>query len=89
MFRIFSFFLLLGAAAPAADGQEVNGEKAGSAVDLFNDGVIPAEPIDLGVFALKEKDNQLAVEIVGTNEKARPKAYMFGLDYLVLKPAGG
>ena len=64
----------------------INGQAAGKPIDLFHDGVIPAEPLDLGVFDLKEKDNQLTVEVAGTNEKARPKAYMFGLDYLVLKP---
>jgi len=64
----------------------INGQAAGKPIDLFHDGVIPAEPLDLGVFDLKEKDNQLTVEVAGSNEKARPKAYMFGLDYLALKP---
>ncbi|MBI4600537.1 MAG: hypothetical protein HY721_01115, partial [Planctomycetes bacterium] len=64
----------------------VNGVKAGRPVDLFHDGVVPAEPLDLGVHELKAAGNTLAVEVAGTNERARPKAYMFGLDYLLLEP---
>jgi hypothetical protein len=39
----------------------------------------------LGVHDLKQGDNQYAVKIIGANEKA-VKSYMFGLDYLLLKP---
>jgi len=62
----------------------VNGKKAGEPIDLYNDGVIPSGPIDLGTFELVQGDNKLTVEIVGANPKA-DKAYMFGLDYLLLK----
>ena len=47
-------------------------------------GGVPTDEIDLGPFALKKGQNRLTVEIVGANEKAA-KAYMFGLDYLLLK----
>jgi hypothetical protein len=64
----------------------INGEKAGPPVDLFNRGVVQYGPLDLGVFALKDGPNELSVKIVGTNPEARPQNYMFGLDYLLLKP---
>lgn len=63
---------------------KVNGRKAGDPVDLWNDGVIPFE-LDLGTFDLETKGNRLEVEITGTNDRARPKNYMFGLDCLILK----
>jgi len=65
----------------------VDGKKAGDPIDLFNDGVIPTGPIALGNFELDQGDHKLTVEIVGANEKA-VKAYMFGLDQIILKPAG-
>jgi hypothetical protein len=37
-------------------------------------------------YDLKETGNRLGVEIVGTNDKARPKNHMFGLDFILLKP---
>ncbi len=63
---------------------KVNGRKAGDPVDLWNDGVIPFE-LELGTFDLEAKGNRLEVEITGTNDKARPKNYMFGLDCLTLQ----
>ena len=41
--------------------------------------------LELGTFDLKTGENRLEVQITGTNEKARPKNYMFGLDCIVLK----
>ena len=64
----------------------VNGEKAGAPIDLYNDGVIVSKEMELGVFDLKPGENRLTVEIVGANAKAK-KDYMFGLDYILLKPA--
>ena len=64
----------------------VNGEKAGPPLDFYNAEVRPTKEIDLGVFELKAGDNEFSATVVGANEKA-VKAYMFGLDYLVLKPA--
>jgi hypothetical protein len=64
----------------------VNGEKAGEPIDLYHDGVSVSKEADLGTFDMKKGENQLAVEIVGANEKAK-KEYMFGLDYILLKPA--
>ncbi len=66
----------------------VNGVKAGKPADLWNDGVIPADPLDLGVFDLTAAGNRLTVEITGTNDLARPRSYMFGLDYIRLKAEG-
>jgi len=64
----------------------INGKKAGDAIDFFNDGVVLTGEQDLGVFDLKEGENRIEATVVGANEKA-VKAYMFGLDYLLLKPA--
>lgn len=63
----------------------INGQKAGDPIDLYNNGVVPTGPVDLGRFELvKGKENKLTVEIVGANEKAF-KSYMFGLDYILVK----
>ncbi|MBN2477267.1 MAG: DUF2961 domain-containing protein [Pirellulales bacterium] len=64
----------------------VDGKKAGEPIDLFHDGVVPTGPIALGTYELAEGNHQLTVEIVGANEKA-VKAYMFGLDQILLKSA--
>lgn len=40
----------------------------------------------MGVFDLKEGENVFSATITGANEKATPD-YLFGLDYLILKPA--
>ena len=62
----------------------VNGQPAGEPIDLYYDAVKPSEEYDLGTFELTAAGNELAVEIVGANEKAIEK-YMFGLDYLRLE----
>ena len=62
----------------------VNGQKAGEVIDLFNNGVVGTDEIDLGGFDLKKGQNTLAIEIVGANDKA-VKSYMAGLDYILLK----
>jgi D-arabinan exo alpha-(1,3)/(1,5)-arabinofuranosidase (non-reducing end) len=64
----------------------INKEPVDELFDLFNDGVVPTEPISLGVFDLRAGQNIFNAEIVGVNPKAQP-SYMFGLDYLLLKPA--
>ncbi len=64
----------------------INGQKAGDPIDFFNDGVEPTGEVDLGTFELKEGDNQFSATMVGANVRA-VKSYMFGLDYLLLKPA--
>ena len=57
----------------------------GTQVDLYNNGVIPFGPLSLGVFDLKAGDHQLSIDIVDANRQA-VKSYMFGLDYVQLKP---
>ena len=64
----------------------VNGEKAGEPIDFYNDEIVVSPEMPLGTFDLKAGENQLSVVIVGANDKAQ-KHYMFGLDYLILKPA--
>lgn len=63
----------------------INGVKAGNPIDFFNPDVRPSDEIELGTFELKEGGNELTVTVIGANENAI-KAYMFGLDYLLLKP---
>jgi hypothetical protein len=62
----------------------VNGVKVGEPIDLYDGGVTPTGPIDLGPFELSKGANKLTVEIVGANEKAA-KSYMVGLDYVLVK----
>jgi hypothetical protein len=64
----------------------VNDEKAGGPIDFYNNGVVLTEEIPLGTFDLEAGRNRLSATVTGANEKA-VKAYMFGLDYLILKPA--
>jgi hypothetical protein len=64
----------------------INGQKAGEPIDFYNAGVQPSKEIDLGVYTLKPDENEFSATVVGANDKAI-KAYMFGLDYLLLKPA--
>jgi hypothetical protein len=61
----------------------VNGEK-GKTIDFYNNEVIVTDEIELGTFDLKAGENKLSIAITGANEKA-DKAYMVGLDYLILK----
>jgi len=63
----------------------VNGKPAGAPIDFYQLDVQPTKELLLGEFELKEGDNEFRVAVVGANEKAE-KAYMFGLDYLLLKP---
>ena len=63
----------------------INGAPAGAPVDLFATAVKPAPRRSLGAFRLTKTGNLLRVEVVGTNPKARPRNFMFGLDCLVLK----
>ncbi|HOW64621.1 MAG TPA: DUF2961 domain-containing protein [Verrucomicrobiota bacterium] len=63
----------------------INGIKLGEPMDFYNPDVKPTDEMDLGARELKAEDNILTVTVVGANAKAE-KAYMFGLDYLLLKP---
>jgi hypothetical protein len=62
----------------------LDGKKLGEPIDLFNNGVIPTGTLDLGTHRLEKGRHVLKVEIIGANEKA-VKAYMFGIDYLLLE----
>jgi hypothetical protein len=64
----------------------VNGVKAGDPIDFYQTEAKPTKELDLGVFELKEGENQFSATITGANPKAI-KTYMLGLDYLSLKPA--
>ena len=62
----------------------INGQKAGEPMDFYNPDVKPTKEIDLGVYDLREGDNEFSATVTGANAKAVP-SYMFGLDYLLLK----
>ena len=64
----------------------INGQKFGEPADFYNLEVRASSERDLGVFELNEGENEFSATVVGANEKA-VKSYMFGLDYLLLKPA--
>jgi len=64
----------------------INGQKAGEPIDFYNPEVKPSKEMDLGVFELKQGENEFSATVTGANEKAI-KSYMLGLDYLRLKPA--
>jgi hypothetical protein len=63
----------------------VNGKKAGKPIDFFHDGVVHTAEIPLGTFELRKGPNEFSAVVVGANPKAQ-KAYMFGLDYILIKP---
>ncbi len=62
----------------------LNGRPLGGPIDLFAERVVPDEERLFADAPLRRGANELEVEIVGTNEKAHPKNYMFGIDYLRL-----
>jgi hypothetical protein len=64
----------------------INGQKAGEPIDFYHPEVGPGNEIDLGVFDLRAGANDISVTVVGANPAAL-KQYLFGLDYLLLKPA--
>lgn len=59
----------------------INGKPAGEPLDLYHDGIKLTDEIDLGMHELRAGGNELTVEIVGANDKAK-KEFMFGLDYV-------
>ena len=63
----------------------INGQPAGAPADFYEPEVRATSERLLGEFELKAGDNEFSVTVVGANEKA-VKSYMFGLDYLLLKP---
>ena len=60
----------------------INGKPAGTH-DFFLAG-IEWRRIKLGTFDLKAGKATLEVTVAGSNPKADPKSYMFGLDYLLV-----
>ena len=67
----------------------VNGKPLGPTIDCFHaDTVVSTGAIDLGTVDLQKGTATLRVEVVGTNPKSDGLRYMWGLDCVVLKPAG-
>jgi hypothetical protein len=64
----------------------LDGKPLGKPIDLYNPQVVPTKELSFGVHELAKGDHKLTVEVVGANEKA-VKSHMFGLDYVLLKPA--
>ena len=61
---------------------KINGQVAGSEVDLYANAPIPSGPIELGTFAPVDGAYILCAEVVGKNSKS--KGAFFGLDYVSL-----
>jgi hypothetical protein len=67
----------------------LDGKPLGEPIDCFHAAtVVSTGPIDLGEVELKKGTATLRGEVVGTNEKSDGVRYMWGLDCVVLKPAG-
>lgn len=64
----------------------LDGSDLGPAFDLFHDGVIATEEIELGARTLEAGPHLLRVTITGSNPQAVQK-FMFGLDYMRLERA--
>lgn len=63
----------------------LNGAALAESLDLYDPKVVPAGETTYDA-DVKQGANELRVEIVGTNAKADPKNYMFGLDYVRTDP---
>jgi len=65
--------------------------KPGKDMDLFSGAhgvAVPTGPIELGVFEPRDGRLVLRAEVVGANEKSEGTRSFFGLDCVVLTPAG-
>lgn len=68
---------------------QLNGKPLGRAVDCFNpDNVLSTGAIDLGTANLRKGSATLRVEVIGSNPSSVGLRHMWGLDCVVLKPAG-
>jgi hypothetical protein len=63
-----------------------NGKPIGEPIDFYNPGVAPSGEMALGAADLQAGENCLEIRCMGTNPRADPKFYMFGLDYIRLEP---
>jgi hypothetical protein len=64
----------------------VNGAKLGNLIDGFHaDTVLGPRPIDLGVADLKQGQNTMRVEVIGSNPKSSPPHFSWGLDCVELR----
>ncbi len=67
----------------------LDGKKIGGEIDLYNQGVLHSGEVVLAESAMLTKgDHKFTVTMVGSNPKAVRK-YMFGLDYVSLRPTDG
>jgi hypothetical protein len=62
-----------------------DGNKIGKPIDLYNADVVPSGKMQFGAFDLGAGDHAIIAEITGANPAAA-LSYMFGLDYILLKP---
>ncbi|MDR1958691.1 MAG: DUF2961 domain-containing protein [Planctomycetaceae bacterium] len=63
----------------------LDGQKVGEPVDLYNDGVIPSGPVELGTVDIVPGDHELKITIEGKNAKSAN--YFFGMDKYNFVPA--
>jgi len=64
----------------------LDGKPLGEPIDLYHDGPLPTDRVDLGEHTLSTGKHVLGVKIIGSNEQAKP-LHGFGLDYVLLTPA--
>lgn len=63
----------------------IDGKKISDPMDLYDVGVVPTGPIDIGQRTLTGGDHTFTIEIVGTSDKGG-KNYIVGLDQVILTP---
>ena len=67
----------------------LDGKPLGKAIDCFHaNNVVSTGAIDLGTVDLKKGTSKLRVGVIGTNPKSDGLRYMWGLDCVILRPAG-
>jgi len=57
----------------------IDGKKISDPIDLYDPGVVPTGPVDIGQRTLTAGDHTFTIEIVGTSDKGQKK-YFVGLD---------
>jgi hypothetical protein len=66
----------------------LGGKPLGKPIDGYNPKVVSSGPIDLGAADLKKGGATLRVQVTGTNPRSVGVRHMWGLDCVVLRPAG-
>lgn len=62
----------------------LNGQLLAGAVDLYTSSRTPPQPVLLGDVSL-DSDNELRIEVIGTNPLAQPPHYQIGIDGIIIR----